>query len=79
MRINEFGGDEDTCGILCRPHGHGESSSDPQNLKKNLATLMVYGILGPQLGIEPVPPALEAQSPNLWTTKKVLKFNCFLF
>ena len=40
---------------------------------------MAYGILGPQLGIEPVPPALEAQSPNLWSTRKVLKFNSFLF
>ena len=31
----------------------------------------VYGILVPQPGIEPAPPALEAQSLNLWTARKV--------
>ena len=29
------------------------------------------GILVPQPGIEPVPPALEEQSLNCWTTKEV--------
>ena len=29
------------------------------------------GILVPQPGMEPVPPALGAQSPNLWTTREV--------
>ena len=32
------------------------------------------GILVPQLGIEPTPPALEGWSLNLWTTEKVLKY-----
>ena len=27
-------------------------------------------ILVPQPGIEPIPPAVEAQSPNHWTTRK---------
>ena len=31
------------------------------------------GILVPRPGIEPAPPALEAQSLNHWTTKEVLK------
>lgn len=30
-----------------------------------------YGILAPRSGIEPVPPALEAQSLNHWTTTEV--------
>ena len=29
------------------------------------------GILVPQPGIEPVPPAAEAQSPNRWTAREV--------
>ena len=28
------------------------------------------GILVPQPGIEPVPPAMEARSPNHWTTRE---------
>ena len=32
---------------------------------------MACGILVPQPGIEPVPPALEAQSLNHWTTREV--------
>ena len=28
-----------------------------------------YGILVPRPGMEPVPPAVEAQSPNHWTTR----------
>ena len=32
------------------------------------------GILVPQLGIEPTPPALEVWSLNQWTTKEVLKY-----
>ena len=32
------------------------------------------GILVPQPGIKPVPPALEAQSVNHWTTKGVICF-----
>ena len=33
------------------------------------------GILVPWLGIEPVAPALEAQSLNYWTTRDVPVFN----
>ena len=29
------------------------------------------GILVPHPGIEPMPPVLEAQSPNHWTTREV--------
>ena len=29
------------------------------------------GVLAPQPGIEPVPPALEVQSPNHWTSREV--------
>ena len=29
-----------------------------------------YGILVPQLGIEPVPPAVEARSLNHWTARE---------
>ena len=36
-------------------------------------------ILVPQPGIEPVPPAVEVQSPNHWTTKEVLSLSFFLF
>ena len=36
------------------------------------------GILVPQPGIKPVPPALEAQSVNHWTTKGVLVI-CFKY
>ena len=31
-----------------------------------------FGILGPQLGIEPAAPAVEAWSPHHWTTREVL-------
>ena len=31
----------------------------------------------PQLGIEPVPPALEAQSLNHWTTREILWGTCY--
>ena len=31
---------------------------------------MAYGILVPQPGIEPMPPALEVRSLNQWTTRK---------
>ena len=31
---------------------------------------MTYGILVPRPGIEPVPPAVEAQSPNHWTARE---------
>ena len=31
---------------------------------------MAYGILVPQPGIKPMPPALEAHSLNYWTTRK---------
>ena len=34
-----------------------------------------HGILVPQLGITPVPPALEAWSLKHWTTRKVLMMN----
>ena len=30
-----------------------------------------YGILVPQLGIRPVPPAVSAWSPNHWTAREV--------
>ena len=30
-----------------------------------------YSVLVPQLGIEPMSPAVEAQNPNLWTTRDV--------
>ena len=30
-----------------------------------------FGILVPQQGIEPAPPAVEAQSLNHWTTREV--------
>ena len=33
-------------------------------------------ILVPQPGIEPVPPAVEAQRPNHWTTREIPEF-CF--
>ena len=29
------------------------------------------GILVPPLGIEPMPPAVEVESPNRWTTREV--------
>ena len=32
--------------------------------------LTVYRILVPRPGIEPGPPAVEAQSPNYWTTRE---------
>ena len=32
---------------------------------------MACGVLVPQLGIEPEPPAVEAQSLNHWTTREV--------
>ena len=39
---------------------------------------MACGILVPQPGIKPMPPALEAQSLNHWTTREVLLFLIFL-
>ena len=43
------------------------------NLIKNVFWLYhaAGGILVPQPGIEPVPPALEAQNLNHWTTRDV--------
>ena len=35
-------------------------------------------ILVPWPGIEPVPPVVEAQSPNHWTSREVLKHHLFL-
>ena len=32
---------------------------------------VAYGILVPRPGIEPSPPAVEAQSPNHWTAREV--------
>ena len=32
---------------------------------------VVYGILVPKTGIEPMPPAVEAQSLNHWTSREV--------
>ena len=37
---------------------------------------MTWGILVPRPGIEPVPPALEAWSLNLWITGEVCQ-QCF--
>ena len=34
------------------------------------APCVAYGILVPQPGIEPAPPALEGQSLNHWTTRE---------
>ena len=30
-----------------------------------------FGILAPRPGMEPEPPAVEARSPNHWTTREV--------
>ena len=38
-----------------------------------------YGILVAQPGIKPVPPAVEAQSPNHWITREVLKLILLYF
>ena len=35
---------------------------------------MAFGILVPRSGIKPVPPALEAQNLNCWTTREVPNF-----
>ena len=34
---------------------------------------MAFGILVPQSGIEPVPPEVEAWSPNYWTAREAPK------
>ena len=34
---------------------------------------VAYGIFVPQPGIEPAPPEVEAQSPNHWTAREVLR------
>ena len=36
-------------------------------------TMQHAGVLFPRPGMEPVPPALEAQILNHWTTREVLK------
>ena len=38
---------------------------------------MACGILGPQLAIEPVPPALVAWGLNPWTTREVAVLQYF--
>lgn len=38
----------------------------------------VYGIFVPQPGVEPVPHAVEAQSPKHWTAEAFLFFLCVL-
>ena len=38
---------------------------------------MVYGILVPQLGIEPISPELEVQSLNHWAAMEVSQKHCF--
>ena len=38
---------------------------------------MARGILVPQPGIEPLSPAVEAQSLNHWTAKEVPRFYLF--
>ena len=35
------------------------------------------GILVPQPGIEPAPPAVGAQSPNPWTAREVPPYNAY--
>ena len=35
--------------------------------------LVACGILFLQIGIEPVPPAVETQSPDPWATREALK------
>ena len=40
-------------------------------------TMGAYGILVPQLGIEPMPLALEAWSLNHWTSREVPVTNIF--
>ena len=52
------------------------SASMPQASRTGLDFFptMLYaacGVLAPQPGIEPVPPALEVQSPNHWTSREV--------
>ena len=37
-----------------------------------------YGILVPQPGIEPVPPAVEVRSPNHWTAREFPITFCFV-
>ena len=37
------------------------------------------GILVPQAGVEPMPPALEAQSLNHWTTREVCLLRIFMY
>ena len=39
-----------------------------------IGPLTACGILVPQPGIEPVPPEVEAKSPNHWTTRKFSHF-----
>ena len=39
---------------------------------------MACGILVPQPGIESMPPAVEAQSLNHWTTREVLQMDFLL-
>lgn len=34
---------------------------------------MARGMLVPQPGMEPTPPAMEVKSPNHWTARKALK------
>ena len=40
---------------------------------------MACGILVPQPGIEPAPPAVEARRPNHWTTREVPKESCLKY
>ena len=53
--------------------------SDCQRLQDELLFLgflaTSHGILVPQLGITPVPPALEVQSLKSWTTREVLRMD----
>ena len=42
-----------------------------KNLKKFWPCHMACGILVPQSGIEPMPPAVEVWSPNHWTAREV--------
>ena len=52
------------------------SASMPQASRTGLdffSTMLCVacGVLAPQPGVEPMPPALEVQSPNHWTTREV--------
>ena len=44
-----------------------------------LPLLVAWGILTPQLGTEPMPPAMKVQSLNYWTNREIRKKQWALF